>query len=101
MLKTGELFVILELHRQGLSVSAIARQLDLDRKTFRKYIARGLEPLVTGRGDCRSECADSPAANSAVYRWARLCRHAGQVDGFHRLRQLPPSPLPRAVVGRT
>jgi transposase len=48
VLKTGELFVILDLHRQGLSVSAIARQLELDRKTVRKYIARGLEPPVYG-----------------------------------------------------
>jgi transposase len=40
--------MILDLHRQGLSVSAIARQLDLDRKTVRKYIARGLEPPVYG-----------------------------------------------------
>ena len=48
MLKTGELFVILDLHRQGLSVSAIARQLELDRKTVGKYIARGLEPPVYG-----------------------------------------------------
>ena len=36
--------MILDLHRQGLSVSAIARQLGVDRKTVRKYIARGLEP---------------------------------------------------------
>lgn len=35
--------MILDLHRSGLSVSAIARRLDLDRKTVRKYIARGLE----------------------------------------------------------
>jgi transposase len=40
--------MILELHRQGLSVSAIARQLDLDRKTVRKYIERGLEPPAYG-----------------------------------------------------
>ena len=31
--------MILDLHRQGLSVSAIARQSGLDRKTVRKYIA--------------------------------------------------------------
>jgi transposase len=36
--------MILDLHRQGLSITAIARQLSLDRKTVRKYIARGLEP---------------------------------------------------------
>lgn len=48
MLIAGELFMIIDLHRQGLSVSAIARRLDLDRKTVRKYIARGLEPPVYG-----------------------------------------------------
>ena len=48
MLQAGELFVILDLHRQGLSVSAIARKLDLDRKTVRKYIERGLEAPVYG-----------------------------------------------------
>jgi IstB-like ATP binding protein len=34
--------MILDLHRQGLSVSAIARQLECDRKTVRKYIDGGL-----------------------------------------------------------
>lgn len=36
--------MILDLQRQGLSVSDIARRVGLDRKTVRKYIARGLEP---------------------------------------------------------
>src|SRR5258708_22867648 len=40
--------MILDLHREGLSVSAIARQLELDRKTVRKYIGRGLEPPAYG-----------------------------------------------------
>ena len=40
--------MILELHRQGLSVSAIARQVGLDRKTVHKYIERGLEPPLYG-----------------------------------------------------
>ncbi len=44
MVRLGELVVILDLHRQGLSVSAIARRLGVDRKTVRKYIERGLEP---------------------------------------------------------
>jgi transposase len=35
---------ILDLHRQGLSPTAIARQLGIDRKTVRKYIARGMDP---------------------------------------------------------
>ena len=44
MIKLGELVMILDLHRQGLSVSAIARQVGVDRKTVRTYIAKGLEP---------------------------------------------------------
>jgi len=40
--------MILELHRQGLKVSAIARQLGIDRKTVRRYIDRGLEPPTYG-----------------------------------------------------
>lgn len=35
--------MILNLHRQGLSISAIARECGLDRKTVRRYIAYGLE----------------------------------------------------------
>jgi transposase len=40
--------MILDLHRQGVTVSAIARRVGLDRKTVRRYIARGLEPPVYG-----------------------------------------------------
>ena len=46
--------MILELQRQGLGISAIARQTGLDRKTVRKYLKRGLEAPVYGpreRGD--------------------------------------------------
>ncbi len=39
----GEIVLIHDLKRQGLGVSAIARQTGLDRKTVRKYPARGLE----------------------------------------------------------
>jgi transposase len=48
VIKPGEAIMILELHRQGVSVSAIARRLGTDRKTVRKYIARGLEPPLYG-----------------------------------------------------
>lgn len=37
------LLMILELHRQGLSVSAIAERTGRDRKTVRKYIRQGLQ----------------------------------------------------------
>lgn len=40
--------MILELHRQGLSITAIARRTGRDPKTVRKYVERGLEPPVYG-----------------------------------------------------
>ena len=42
MVKLKEWMMILELHRQGLSVSAIAERTGHDRKTVRKYIREGL-----------------------------------------------------------
>ena len=46
VIKLGELVMILDLHRQGLSVSAFARQLCVDRKTVRRAIVKGLEQNV-------------------------------------------------------
>src|SRR5712691_7727474 len=48
MVQLGELMMILELHRQGLSVTAIARRTGRDPKTVRKYIERGVEAPVYG-----------------------------------------------------
>jgi transposase len=48
VVKIGELMMILDLHRQGLSVAAIARETGKDAKTIRRYIAHGLEPPVYG-----------------------------------------------------
>ena len=50
--------MILELHRQGLKVAAIARQLGIDRKTVRKYISRGLEPPTYGPRPHRQKSTD-------------------------------------------
>lgn len=50
--------MILDLHRQGLSVSAAARRLDLDRKTVRKYIARGVQAPTCGPRDPRPQKID-------------------------------------------
>jgi transposase len=50
--------MILDLHRQGLSVSAIAREVGIDRKTVRKYITRGLEPPVYGPRQPRPRLID-------------------------------------------
>lgn len=43
MIELGEVMTILELHRQGLSISAIAARLGMDRKTIRKYIKGGVQ----------------------------------------------------------
>lgn len=48
MIRLGEAMMILELHRQGLSVTAIARRTGRDPKTIRKYIERGVEMPVYG-----------------------------------------------------
>ncbi len=48
MVLLGELLMILDLHREGLSVTAIARRTGRDPKTVRKYIERGLEPPAYG-----------------------------------------------------
>ena len=50
--------MILELHRQGLKVAAIARQLGIDRKTVGKYISRGLEPPTYGPRPHRQKSTD-------------------------------------------
>lgn len=44
MVTLGEIVLIHDLKRQGLSVSAIARKVGLDRKTVRRHLARGLAP---------------------------------------------------------
>src|SRR4051812_49594102 len=54
----GELMMILDLHRQGLTISAIARQLGIDRKTVRRYIDRGLEPPAYGPRPPRQRSTD-------------------------------------------
>ena len=51
--------MIMELHRQGLSPTAIARQLGIDRKTVRKYIALGLEPPAYGPRAPRPKSTDA------------------------------------------
>ena len=48
MVRLGEIVMIHDLKRQGLSVSAIARKVGLDRKTVRRHLERGMEPPVYG-----------------------------------------------------
>ena len=62
MKKLGDLMMILDLHRQGLKVAVIARQVGVDRKTVRKYIARGLEPPGYGPRQPRARTIDKHVA---------------------------------------
>jgi transposase len=66
--------MILDLHRQGLSVSAIALQLGIDRKTVRKYLARGLEVPVYGPRQPRPRRIDPfvPYLRERVEAWPGL-----------------------------
>ncbi|MFU8865875.1 MAG: hypothetical protein ACNA7O_18350 [Rhodobacterales bacterium] len=50
--------MILELKRQGLGVSTIARQTGLDRKTVRKFLERDLEAPVYGPREPGDRLAD-------------------------------------------
>jgi len=59
LVRLGELVMILDLHRQGLSPTAIGRRLGIDRKTVRKYIARGLEPPSYRRVPPRPRSTDA------------------------------------------
>jgi transposase len=71
VIKLGEVVMMLDLHRQGLSVSAIALQLGIVRKTVRKYIARGLEPPVYGPRQPRTRRIDPfiPYLRERVEAW--------------------------------
>jgi transposase len=48
VLDQWEVFMIHQLHRDGLSVRAIAKRTGLDRKTVRKYLDQGLDTPVYG-----------------------------------------------------
>lgn len=78
--------MILDLHRQGLSVSAIARQSGIDRKTVRKYIERGLEAPVYGPRQPRETVIDPFTA----YLRERVTRYPGLTSKrlFRELKEL-------------
>lgn len=93
MIQLGELVVILDLHRQGLSISAIARRTGRDPKTVRKYVARGLElpaysPRQAGRpsklapylGYLRERVAAFP--DLSAVRLTRELRERGYIGAY-------------------
>ncbi|WP_035979011.1 IS21 family transposase (plasmid) [Kozakia baliensis] len=73
MIGVRETVLIHELKRQGLGVSAIARQTGLDRKTVRRYLARGIG------APCYSPRAESEriAERFRVYLLERLETYPG------------------------
>lgn len=60
MIRLGEAMMILELHRQGLSMTAIARRTGRDPKTVRKYIERGVEAPAYGPRKIGRPCKIAP-----------------------------------------
>jgi transposase len=108
VVKLGEVVMILDLHRQGLTVSAIARELGIDRKTVRKCIARGLEPPVYGPRKPRKRLIDlfvqylrervTAYPGLTGRRLLRELRERGYEGGYTAvtdvLREIRPAPLP-------
>ena len=108
MVTFGEFIMILELHRQGLKVAAIARQLGIDRKTVRKYISRGLEPPTYGPRPHRQKSTDpflpylrerlvAFPGLTAVRLWREM-RERGYAGGYtavkRAVRDIRPAPSP-------
>jgi transposase len=62
VIKLRETIMILDLHQQGLTVSAISRETGIDRKTVRKYIERGLEAPAYGPRRPRATVIDPYAS---------------------------------------
>lgn len=75
--------MILDLHRQGLSVSEIARQSGCDRKTIRRYIERGLEAPSYGPRKPRQTLIDP----FTTYLRERVAAYPG-LTGARLLREL-------------
>src|SRR5512144_1220991 len=75
--------MILDLHRQGLSVAAIARETGKDVKTIRRYIAHGLEPPVYGPRPSQACRLDSYKA----YLQERIAAYP-QLSGRRLLREI-------------
>jgi transposase len=107
VIKLGEVVMILDLDRQGLSVSTIALQLGIDRKTVRKYLARGLEAPVYGPRQPRPRRIDPfiPYLRPRIKAWpgltgSRLIRELkerGYQGGYTAITDALPELRPQAA----
>lgn len=108
MVDLKEMMMISELHRQGLSVRAISQRTGHDRKTVRKYIARGLQAPQYKPRDARACLVEpfAPYLRERLFAWPQLTgarllreiRELGYTGGKtvlnDFLRQVrPPAPL--------
>ena len=101
--------MILELHRQGLPVSAIARRTGVDRKTVRKYIKAGLEPPHYGPRRPRPTLLDAHHAylrervaafpDLSARRLMREMRGFGYAGGYSQLTEFLRQVRPAASAG--
>ncbi|WP_153017673.1 helix-turn-helix domain-containing protein, partial [Caldibacillus debilis] len=55
MITRGEFFMIKEMYERGMSISDIARELGIDRKTVRKYIHSPNPPSKSKRKQRKSK----------------------------------------------
>ena len=76
-------FMLHELHAQGVSISAIARQTGLDRKTVRRHLAAGIQPPVYGPRAPQG----SLLGRYTAYLQARLDQYPG-LSGARLLREI-------------
>ena len=77
------LFMLHELYAQGVSISAIARQTGLDRKTIRRHLAAGIEPPAYGPRAPQGSVLDPYKA----YLQARIAEYPG-LSGSRLLREI-------------
>jgi transposase len=96
MKKLGDLMMILDLHRQGVKIAAIARQVGVDRKTVRKYIRRGMEMPKYGPRQPRERLLDphidylrvrlASYPGLSAQRLTREIRERGYTGGYSTVR---------------
>ena len=73
MITLERLFMLHELHAQGASISAIAQQTGLDRKTVRRHLAAGIQPPTYGPRASRGSLIDA----YTEYLQARIAHYPG------------------------
>ena len=112
MITIGEIVLIHDLKGQGLSVSAIARKLGVDRKTVRRHLETGMEPPVYGprAGKPRLLSPYEAYLRARIAAWPELSakrllreiREQGYPGGYSQLtaflrsiRPAPPHPFER------